>query len=161
MKYVKTKMDGFEWHHYDSKEKEWVEKDILKHLYMELSETFFENVNYRVKWMVNVNPETGEREYVAICDPLPVETKIIKLAKYDNTLVEMKLNFWERLVYLFTKKLPKRYRGKLDITLEEITKSCCKCANRHSAKCPNSEKCYATEEKPYFEKEIRLKKLSK
>lgn len=155
MKYVKTKIDGLEWYHCNSKEKEWVEKDIIKRLYMELSEAFLENANYRVKWMVNVNQETGEREYLAICEPLPVETKIIKLSKYDNTLVEMKLNFWERLVYLFTKKVPKRYRANLDIILEEITKSCDMCANKHSDKCPNSEKCYATEEKPYFERKIR------
>lgn len=155
MKYVKTKIDGLEWYHSNSKEKEWIEKETIKRLCMELSESFLENANYRVKWIANTNQETGDREYLAICEPLPVEIGTIKLVKYDNTLVEMKLNFWERLVYLFTKKVPKRYRSKLDITLEKITKSCDNCANKHSAKCPNSEICYATEEKPYFERRIR------
>lgn len=152
MKYVKTKIDSFEWYRCNPKEKEYLEKDVIKRLYMDLSETFLENANYRVKWTVDVNQENGERVYLAICEPLPVETKIIKLAKYDNTLVEMKLSFLERLVYLFTKKVPKRYRSDLGITLEEVTKSCDKCANKFSAKCPNSEKCYATEEKPYWER---------
>lgn len=149
MKYVKIKIDPWEYSRCSPEDKKYIERETVKRLYMQLSETFLENANYRVKWQVDTDQESGVRTYLAICEPLTVETRTVRLLKYDNDIREMKLNFWERLVYLFTKKVPKRYRINIPETL--LVKSCDTCVKKHKSECPNSEKCYATEEKPYWE----------